>query len=298
MACDAAAAADPLDELLSALWVFAAVGRVADRGPLGSSAGRQQSVADIPSADSPGPDAAPDRRRTDPIRVACPLVRVGPAASDQVRSRCQRNSVAGAPRNADHRSRGNSLANTVSTSRSDGVHLGRATCRRNTISWCRRTAISTSFASTAGPIPSNPSTRRSSMNPTLPITPEDHAASAFALVSGVTHQLHPSRQQPQARESGGTDIGERPRGPRFTSPSRATSPICPYPTAPHFVSSSTVGQRSRSCAGCPCLTAGPDGRMKPCRLAFVHSGLAVHVGVQRSESRTARVVQDAASAGP
>jgi hypothetical protein len=32
--------------------------------------------------------------------------------------------VAGATRNADHRSRGNDLANTASTSRSDGVYLG------------------------------------------------------------------------------------------------------------------------------------------------------------------------------
>jgi hypothetical protein len=101
--------------------------------------------------------------------------------------------VAGVTRNADHRTRGNSLANTASTSRSAGVNPGRATCLRNTISWCRRTAISTSFASDAGPIPSSPSTRRSSTNPTLPITPGDHAISASALLNGVTCYLHPSR---------------------------------------------------------------------------------------------------------
>lgn len=40
--------------------------------------------------------------------------------------------------------------------------------------------------------PSSPSTRRSSTSLTLPITPEDHATSASALVNGITHHLHPS----------------------------------------------------------------------------------------------------------
>ena len=84
------------------------------------------------------------------------------------------------------------LGRGPAVSRSEGVYLGRATCRLNTVSWCRRMAISTSFASGVGPIPSSPSTRRSSTKLTLPITPDHHATSASALVSGLTHHLHPS----------------------------------------------------------------------------------------------------------
>ena len=66
--------------------------------------------------------------------------------------------------------------------------------RNNSASWrtWRNTAISTSFASGVGPIPSSPSTRRSSTSLMLPITPEDHATSASALLNGMTHYLHPS----------------------------------------------------------------------------------------------------------
>ena len=60
------------------------------------------------------------------VRASVPAVRTS--------SRCQRSSVAGVTRNADHRSLDNSLANITSASRSEGVLLGRATCRRNTIS--------------------------------------------------------------------------------------------------------------------------------------------------------------------
>ena len=116
-------------------------------------------------------------------------------------SRCHRSSVPGVTRNADHRCRGNSRVSVASTSRSDGVYVGRAICRCNTVSWCRRTAISTSFASGAGPIPSSPSTRRSSTSLMLPITPEDHATHASALIHGMTDYLHPSRTTAQQERS-------------------------------------------------------------------------------------------------
>ena len=75
-------------------------------------------------------------------------------------SRCQRSSVAGVTRKIAHRSRDISFASAASTIRSVGVYRGRATWRRSTSSWCRNTAISTSFASGAGPNPTSPSSRR------------------------------------------------------------------------------------------------------------------------------------------
>ena len=54
---------------------------------------------------------------------------------------------------AGHRSRGKRLANAANNIRSAGVYLGRTTCRRNTASWWRNTAISTTFASGVGPQP-------------------------------------------------------------------------------------------------------------------------------------------------
>jgi hypothetical protein len=67
------------------------------------------------------------------------------------------------------------------TGRSAAEWRGRATWRRSTTSWWRNTAISTSFASGAGPIPTRPRTRRTIKNPkvrttTMPILPARHPA--------------------------------------------------------------------------------------------------------------------------
>jgi hypothetical protein len=103
--------------------------------------------------------------------------RLLPPSRRATSSRCHRSSVPGVTRKTGHRSRGSSRASTASTIRSDGVNRGRVTCRRSTITWWRSTAISTSFASGAGPSLARPSSRRTSTKPSVRTTTSgDHAS--------------------------------------------------------------------------------------------------------------------------
>jgi hypothetical protein len=81
-----------------------------------------------------------------------------------VRSRCQRNRVAGVTRKTAHRSRLSNLASVASTARSVWEYRGRAVWRRSTPNWWRSTAISKSFWSGAEPSRRMPSGRRTIKN--------------------------------------------------------------------------------------------------------------------------------------
>jgi transposase InsO family protein len=100
-------------------------------------------------------------------------------------SRCQRSSVEGVTRNAAHRSRGNSFANTASSIRSAGVYRGRGTWRRSTATWWRSTAISTASASGVGPHPSTSRTRRTIINATVRATTS----------ASLPHHISPGRRR-------------------------------------------------------------------------------------------------------
>jgi len=108
-------------------------------------------------------------------------------------SRCQRSSVDGVTRKIPQRSRGRTVARVARTSRSAAEWRGRATWRRSTINWWRNTAISTSFASGAGPNPTRPSIRRTTKNPNVRAATGDHPASpASCLITAASLKLHPT----------------------------------------------------------------------------------------------------------
>lgn len=87
-----------------------------------------------------------------PRRPAQPRTRLRetlPAAAPRcpaISRRCQRSSVAGVTKSVGPRDRGSSRDRAASTTRSAGSSLGRATCRRSTATWWRRTSRSTSSA--------------------------------------------------------------------------------------------------------------------------------------------------------
>jgi hypothetical protein len=114
-------------------------------------------------------------------------------------SRSQRNSVAGRTRNERGRSRGITLLNAASSTRSDERRRGRATCRRSTCSSWRRTRISTSFARSSRPINNSSSNRRRTAQYTNANTVESSTAVRTRRLYG--HRIASAQVTPQAPAS-------------------------------------------------------------------------------------------------
>ncbi len=78
-------------------------------------------------------------------------------------SRCHRSRVCGVMRNEGQRSLGRTRLAAARKTRSIGRSDGRATCRRRIFTWCRSTAISTSFEASRVAVPAkSPNRLRSS----------------------------------------------------------------------------------------------------------------------------------------